>query len=91
MLRKQSKKLILILCAILCLTVSSCSLIDQLLPPIERPEFNVLEPGEEVDIVKINEDGTVVVTADFIVWVVKLKQEIEWLRLKLGEEWDDQK
>ena len=90
MLRKQSKKPILILCAILFLTASSCSLIDQLVPPVERPEFDVLEPGEGVDIVKINEDGTVVVTADFIVWVVKLKQEIKRLRLKVGEEWDDQ-
>ncbi|GAG69721.1 unnamed protein product [marine sediment metagenome] len=86
MLKKQSKKPILILCVILFLTANSCSLIDQLIPPIEKPEFDVLEPGADVDIVKINEDGTVVVTADFIAWVVKLKQEIERLRLKLGED-----
>ncbi|GAG89446.1 unnamed protein product [marine sediment metagenome] len=87
MLKKQSKKLILIVLGILFLTASSCSLIDRLILPVERPEFDVLEPKEGIDIVKINEDGTVVVTADFIVWVVKLKQEIERLREKLGEEW----
>ncbi len=71
---------------ILFLTASSCSLLNQLVPPLENPEFDVLKPGEEVDIIKINKDGTTVVTAGFIVWVIKLKQEIERLRLKLGEE-----
>lgn len=87
MLKRQSKKRILIALGILFLTASSCSLINQLVPPVERPEFDVLEPGPEVDIVKINEDGTIVVTADFMVWVVKLKHEIKRLREKIGEEW----
>lgn len=86
MLKRQSKKLTLIILGILFLTASSCSLINQLVPPLETSEFDVLKPGEEVNIIKINEDGTVVVTAEFMVWIVKLKQEIERLRLKLGEE-----
>ena len=75
----------------LCLTVSSCSFIKPLLetPEMGIPLSDVLRPGVEIDVLKINEDGTVVVTAEFMVWVIELKQEIERLRLKLGEEWDD--
>jgi len=80
-----------ILCVILCLTVNSCSFIKPLLeiPEMGIPLFDVLKPGVEVDILKINEDGTVVVTAEFMVWVVELKQEIQRLRDKVEEEWQE--
>lgn len=80
MLKKQSRNWILILCAILFLTASNCSLINKLAPIVEESVIDVLKPDEEINILKINEDGTVLVTAEFMEWVIKLKQEILRLR-----------
>ena len=75
------------------MTVSSCSLVKPFIkiPVLEMPAYDVLKPGAEVDILTINEDGTVLVTGEFMVWVTMLKQEIERLRDKVGEDWDDKK
>ena len=86
MLKMRSKKLTLMLCVILCLVANSCNLLK---PPVEMPVYDVLKPGTEVDILKINEDGTVLVTGEFMEWVVMLKQEIRRLREKSGEAWDE--
>jgi len=51
------------------------------------PVYDVLKPGPEVDILAINEDGTVLVTGEYIVWNKLLCQEIKRLRDKLGEDW----
>jgi len=51
------------------------------------PVYDVLKPSEAVKIIAINEDETVVVSGEFIVWVQALKQEIERLREKTGEIW----
>lgn len=66
------------------MAASSCWLVK---PSVEMPVYDVLKPGLEVDILKINEDGTVLVTGEFIVWVKMLRQEIERLRDKVGEDW----
>ena len=84
MLGKHSRKLILILCAILFLTANSCWLVK---PSVEMPVYDVLKPGPEVDIIAINEDKTVLVTDEFIVWVKMLQQEIKRLREKVKEDW----
>lgn len=51
------------------------------------PVFDVLLPSPEVEILKINIDGTVLVSAEFMTWVQALKQEIKRLREKTGEIW----
>ena len=51
------------------------------------PVYDVLKPGVEVDILAIYEDGTVLVTTEFMTWVKMLRQEIERLRDKVGEDW----
>jgi len=81
---KQSLKLILILCGILFLTGNSCWVFK---PSVEMPVYDVLKPGAEVDILAINEDGTVLVTGEFMVWTKLLQQEIKRLRDKVGESW----
>ena len=72
------------LCVILCLALSSCYLLK---PQVPMPVYDVLKPSEAVKIIAINEDETVVVSGEFIVWVQALKQEIERLREKTGEIW----
>ncbi len=86
MSERRSAKSILILCVILCLTASanSCWLVR---PSVEMPVYDVLKPGVEVDILAIYEDGTVLVTTEFMTWVKMLTQEIERLRDKVGEDW----
>ena len=56
-------------------------------PGVEVPVYDVLKPSSEVDILKINDDGTVLVTSEFIVWNKMLQQEIKRLRDKVGEDW----
>lgn len=51
------------------------------------PEKDVLKPGPEVQILKINLDETVLVNGEFMVWVKELRQEIKRLRSKAGEIW----
>lgn len=51
------------------------------------PVYDVLKPGLEVDIIAINEDGTVLVTGEYIVWNKMLQQEVKRLRDKVGEDW----
>ena len=72
------------LCVILCLTASSCWLFK---PSVEMPVYDVLKPSAEVDIIAINEDGTILVTGEFMVWVKMLQQEVKRLRDKVGEDW----
>ena len=86
MLERRSAKSILILYVILFLTVSlnSCWLFK---PSVEVPVYDVLKPSAEVDILKVNEDETVLVTGEFIVWVKMLQQEVKRLRDKVGEDW----
>lgn len=81
---KLLRILILISCAILFLGANSCSILR---PSVEMPVYDVLKPGPDVDIIKINDDETVLVTGEFIVWVKMLRQEIERLREKVGEDW----
>ena len=78
------KILILTSCAILFLTANSCWLIKS---SIGLPAYDVMKPGPEVGIIAINKDSTVVVTSEFMVWVTMLKQEVERLRAKIGEDW----
>lgn len=84
MLGKHSRKRILILCAILFLIANSCWLVK---PSVEMPVYDVLKPGPEVDIIAVNEDETVLVSGEFMVWVKMLQQEIKRLRDKVGEDW----
>jgi len=51
------------------------------------PVYDVLKPGPEVDIIAVNEDETVLVSGEFMVWVKMLQQEIKRLRDKVGEDW----
>jgi hypothetical protein len=84
MSKKQSRTLIWTFCAILFLALSSCWLVK---PAVAPPVYDVLKPGPEVQILAINLDQTVLVSADFMVWVKMLKQEIKRLREKTGEVW----
>lgn len=54
------------------------------------PGHDVLKPGPEVQILKINLDGTVLVSGEFMVWVKELRQEINRLRSKAGEIWSEE-
>lgn len=98
---KQSKSLTSISCAILFFLAASCSIFR---PAPRLPVFDVLKPGPEADIVGftvagqeflkqegekgLTEEGDVIVTAEFMVWVKMLRQEIERLREKAGEAWE---
>ena len=92
--------MISISCAILFLSIASCSLFR---PSIPQPVYDVLKPGSEVDIIGFTvagqkmtieegetgktREGDVIVTDEFMVWVEMLMQEIERLRNKTGESW----
>ncbi len=79
---KRLKIRILISCVILFSVVNSCGLIRPLEP---MPVYDILLPSEAVQIIAINEDGTVLVSGEFMTWVKALKQEIIRLREKTGE------
>lgn len=68
----------------LAIDASSCYLLKPIQP---MPVYDVLKPSLEVDILKVNDDGTVVVSGEFIVWVKMLEHEIKRLREKTGEIW----
>jgi len=94
------RSLISISCAILFLVASDCGLFR---PTVPQPAFDVLKPGPGVQIMgftaagqkmfteegKIGEtrDGDVIVSGEFMEWVVLLKQEIRRLRRTAGETW----
>ncbi len=83
---QRSAKLILISFAILFLATSSCWLVK---PQQPMPVYDVLLPSPEVQIIAINEDSTVLVSAEFMTWVKALKQEIIRLREKTGEFYEE--
>lgn len=92
--------MISISCAILFLSIASCSLFS---PSVPQPVYDVLNPGPEVDIIGFTvagqkmiieggeagetREGDVIVTGEFMVWVKMLQQEIKRLRRKTGEVW----
>ena len=76
----------LIVLGILLLTASSCW---ALRPQEPMPVYDVLLPSEAVQIIAINEDGTVLVSAEFMTWVKALKQEIIRLRERTGEIYEE--
>jgi len=100
MSEKLWKRLISISCAILFLSIASCSLFR---PSLPQPVYDVLKPGPKVDIIGFTvagqkmtieegetgetRDGDVIVTGEFMVWVEMLQQEIDRLRNKVGEDW----
>lgn len=79
--------LILTLSVILFLGTNSCWLIK---PQEPMPVYDVLLPSPDVQIITINEDGSVLVSAEFMTWVQALKQEIKRLREKTGELWSEE-
>lgn len=76
-----------ILLLVLITATNSCNLFTI---PALMPAKDVLEPGPDVRIIKINIDETVLVSGEFIVWVIELKQEIRRLRSKAGEIWSEE-
>lgn len=66
------------------MATSNCWLFQ---PSVPMPVYDVLKPGPEVQILAINDDGTVLVSGEFMAWVKMLRQEIERLREKKGEIW----
>ena len=71
---------------VLITATNSCNLLT---PPSLMPSHDVLKPGPEVKIIKINLDETVLVSGEFMVWVMELKQEVKRLREKTGEIWNE--
>ena len=86
MSERRLRILTLISCVILFSVASSCSLIR---PQEPIPVYDVLLPSEAVQIIAINEDGTVLVSVEFMTWVKALKQEIIRLREKTGEFYEE--
>ena len=58
------------------LVTSSCSRYD----PNLYPGYDVLRPSATVEIIAFTEDGNVIVSPDFMLWVDDLKAEISRLR-----------
>ena len=69
-------------------TTNGCDLFRS--PPALMPAHDVLKPGPDVQILKINLDGTILVSGEFMVWVKELRQEISRLRGKVGEIWSEE-
>jgi len=65
----------LTLCAAAFLAAASCRYEPQL-----YPAKDVLQPGPEVKIIAITQDGNVIVNKAFMLWVEDLKLEIKRLR-----------
>ena len=71
---------------VLITATNSCNLFTI---PALMPSHDVLKPGPEVQILKINLDETVLVSGEFMVWVKELRQEVKRLREKTGEIWNE--
>ncbi|MBA7712435.1 hypothetical protein ES703_121409 [subsurface metagenome] len=72
-------------------------------PSLPQPDYDVLRPGPEVQIIGFTvagqkmtieegetgetREGDVIVTGEFMVWVEMLQQEITRLRNKTSENW----
>ena len=82
----MSKSYVILFLALI--TISNCTLFTS--PPALMPGHDVLKPGPEVQILKINLDGSILVSEDFMVWVKELRQEIRRLRSKVGEVWQEE-